>query len=65
MLSKLQIESAMHHMATGTMGGFARKLADAWFVADLGNQDTIEKAFQPLIERSYHSWATQPATLRD
>jgi hypothetical protein len=35
-------------MVEGSFGGFAAKLAAAWFVADSNNQFTIEQAFPDL-----------------
>lgn len=52
-MSPEQVEVAMRHMYEGGEGGFAAKLADAWFVADSFNRRRIEEAFKLLIERSY------------
>jgi hypothetical protein len=38
-------------LATGFHGGFAAKLADAWFAADSTNQGIIEKAFANVFRR--------------
>ena len=39
-------------MAEGSFGGFAKKLAAAWFVADSNNQFTIEHAFPELFAKA-------------
>ena len=41
-----------HFMSAGNLGGFAAKLAEAWFVADSKNRMKIELAFPELIERA-------------
>lgn len=38
-------------LATGEFGGFAAKLADAWFVADGTNRKLIEETFAHLFRR--------------
>lgn len=54
-LTKGQIEHAMRNLANGFFGGFASKLAEAWFVADSGNRKKIEDSWPDLIKRA-HSW---------
>lgn len=40
----------------GARGGFAAKLAEAWQVADSGNQKKIEAAFQHLFRMDPQFW---------
>lgn len=53
-MSDDDIHRAMTLMSTGEMGGFARRLAEAWFVADSGNRAKIENTWADLIERAAH-----------
>lgn len=50
-----QIHQAFHMMQR-IGGGFAQKLAAAWFHADLGNQHRINEAFQDLIVDYYGAY---------
>lgn len=43
---------AFRFMASGFLGGFAEKLALAWFAADSGNKARVEAAFPELLERA-------------
>lgn len=39
------------HLMADMGGGFASRLADAWFYADSTNREKIEAAFEGLIKR--------------
>lgn len=45
-----QLHAAAHEMKR-TGGGFASRLADAYFYADLNNQERILTAFMDLFEK--------------
>lgn len=39
------------HLMKEMGGGFATRLADAWFYADSGNKEKIETAFADMLRR--------------
>jgi hypothetical protein len=53
------IHALFVELASGRHGNFAAKLADAWFVADSTNRNTIEMSFPGLIWKA-HKFVTPP-----
>ncbi len=50
-------------LATGLHGGFAKKIAEAWFVADSNNQKLIEDTWPHLVQKAQYFISTAPATV--
>jgi hypothetical protein len=42
------------------MGSFAAAIAEAYFVADTNNRETLTQAFKGLFERAYEQTNTKP-----
>jgi hypothetical protein len=42
-------------LCTGRFGGFAAKLAEAWFAADSFNRSLIENAWSDLFRRAHEA----------
>lgn len=51
-MPNVDLTPVFHFMSAGNLGGFAAKLAEAWFVADSKNRMKIELAFPELIQRA-------------
>lgn len=51
-MDNADLHPIFHFMSAGHLGGFAAKIAEAWFVADSKNRMKIELAFPELIQRA-------------
>jgi hypothetical protein len=53
---------ACQELESGRHGSFARAIAEAYAVADMGNSQKLVEAFPDLFERGHHFWQSRKLT---